>query len=207
MPAADSDLHSLVRVHNRGMNQTRSRIEIQQHSESSYAPRTQVNASRAGLTVAFAVDYSTAGERLTKKMAGIRYASIPLEGEPLEAARLLYRSLRVHDARSLNIAGNGIYTLASSWTQASVNQWVYDVLAIVHQHWPLESIRSGGQTGVDIAGLVAGYALGVERVTALLPHGYIQRGADGVDREHTAQEIRVQIEQGASELDTTRKTA
>ena len=49
---------------------------------SSYAPRTQVNASSADLTVAFATDYATAGERLTMKMAGYRYVAVPLELDP-----------------------------------------------------------------------------------------------------------------------------
>lgn len=116
---------------------------------------------------------------------------------PLEAARLLYKALRFHNAKTLNIAGNGIYTLQESCAQEALNQWLFDVISIVHRHWPLAAVRSGGQTGVDLAGLVAAYALGVWRVISLLPRGYVQRGADKVDREHTTKQIRAQIVQSS----------
>jgi len=175
-------------------------LQVLQHRESSYAPRTAENAARAQLTVAFAQDFSTPGERLTKKMAGTKYVAISLDLQPIEAARLLYKGLRLHQAQVLNIAGNGIYTLQPKWTQASLNLWVYQVLALVHKHWPLDSVRSGGQTGADLAGLAAGYACGVRKVTALLPHGYIQRGDDGQDRQNSQADIRNQILTGAMEL-------
>lgn len=175
-------------------------LQVLQHKSSSYSPRTAENALGADLTVAFAQDYSTAGERLTKKMAGAKFVAVPLGQPPVEAARLLYKALKYHDARVLNVAGNGIYTLQANWTQSSLNQWVYQVLALVHKHWPLETVRSGCQTGADLAGLVAAYACGVRKVIALLPHGFIQRGADGIDREHSQSEIREQILAGARAL-------
>jgi hypothetical protein len=193
-------LRITISVQNRIMNTQTPILDIRQHAEPTYAPRTHVNAACAELTVAFAVDYSSHGERLTKKMAGDRYVAIPLEGEPIDAARILYKNLRGRGARTLNIAGNGIYTLKPTWTQSAVNRWVFEVISLVHQHWPLDSVRSGGQTGVDLAGLVAAHAAGVPRIYALLPNGFIQRGMDKVDRPHTADEIRAQIEQGSAEL-------
>ena len=172
-------------------------LTIQAHSSASYAPRTHANAHAADLTVAMAVDFSTAGERLTHKAAGDRYLGIPLGGDPIVAARKLYSELRRRSASPLNVAGNGIYTLSrAGWSQEHVNQWVYAVLATVASHWPLSLVRSGGQTGVDIAGLAAAHALGLNSL-ALLPDGYIQRFEDKVDRPHSADAIRTQIERYA----------
>ena len=176
-------------------------LTVQEHTSSSYAPRTYANALNADLTVAFAVDFTTAGERLTHKAAQARYHAIPLAGEPIVAARSLYRAMRLHNARTLNIAGNGIYTLSQvgSWSQESVNQWVFAVLQKVAAHWPLTHVRSGGQTGVDIAGVAAAHALGLDAL-ALLPRGYRQRHTDKRDREHSQAEIHAQIEHYAKQL-------
>lgn len=176
-------------------------LTIQAHSSASYAPRTYANAQDSDLTVALAVDFSTAGERLTHKAAGDRYLGLLLGGDPIAAARRLYVELRRRDVRHLNIAGNGIYTLAKGgWSQGQVNQWLYQMLGAIAPHWPLRLVRSGGQTGVDIAGLVAAHALGLDTL-ALLPSGYLQRGEDGVDRSHAEGEIRALIECYARLLD------
>lgn len=45
-------------------------LTILEHKSSSYAPRTYENAAKADVTIAIAVDYNTAGERLTHKAAG-----------------------------------------------------------------------------------------------------------------------------------------
>ncbi len=183
-----------------------TKIEVIEHPSPSYSPRTYANAKSADLTVAFAVDFTTAGEKLTHKAAGDRYVGIPLSEDPIQAARLLYKALRDRDAHSLNVAGNGIYTLAKhGWTQARTNDYVHAVLAKVHEHWPLKHVRSGGQTGVDIAGVTAAFALGID-VTALLPKGFVQRAADKIDRQMTADNIRLQIEAGADSLSPIKAT-
>lgn len=158
-----------------------------------YRPRTLRNAELADATVAFAVDFTTAGERLTRKAAGARYVAIPLGGSDIEAARMLYRHLRALNAKTLNVAGNGIYTLDKfGWSQEGANTWVCRVIGTVHQHWPITGIRSGGQTGIDVAGLVAAVALGIP-ATGYFPDGFLQRGADGIDVEHTERDVRESI--------------
>jgi hypothetical protein len=175
-------------------------LTVEEHSSSSYSPRTYANAKGADLTVAFAVDFSTAGERLTHKAAGDRYLGIALEGCPIVAARRLFAELRARNAKTLNVAGNGIYTLAKAgWSQEQVNAWVFEALAKIAEHWPLTLVRSGGQTGVDIAGVAAAHALGLDAL-ALLPAGCIQRFEDQVDRPHSQHEIRGQIERYAQLL-------
>lgn len=172
-------------------------VEIHEHSSPKYGPRTFVNAKSADLTVAFAVDFTTAGERLTHRAAADRYVGIPMALPAIEAARELYRVLKRTGARRINIAGNGIHILHQhGWQQDQVNAWLQAVLAPVQEHWGLAHVRSGGQTGVDMAGVIAAYALGVD-VTLLLPKGYLQRGTDKRDRPHTRDEIVQQLQGGA----------
>lgn len=165
-------------------------LTIQEHSSPKYSPRTYANAKIADLTVAFAVDFNTAGEKCTHKAAGDRYVSIDiLRASPVEAARVLWKHCRRWEVQTLNIAGNGIYTLANhDWTQDRINQYVYDVLAILTKYLPILKIVSGAQTGVDIAGLVAAYKLGIPCV-GTLPKGFIQRDFSGLDREHPKEQI------------------
>ena len=173
-------------------------LTIVEHSSSSYGPRTFHNANYAGLTVAIAADFTTAGERLTHKAAKDKYVAIPINTQPIEAARKLYHALKKHNTRILNVAGNGIYTLAQhGWEQYEVNDLVYSILAKVHQYWKIDEVVSGGQTGVDIAGIIAATALGI-KATATLPKGFIQRADDKVDRQHTREQIEERVLEAAS---------
>jgi Circularly permutated YpsA SLOG family len=179
------------------------KLEILEHESSSYAPRTAVNAKVADATLAFAVDYNSAGERLTKRMAGEHYLAVPLsrdQGDVLVQARRVFRFVRAGNYRALNIAGNSIATLSSlGWTQADVNEFVWRVLKQVHAHWPFVCLRSGGQTGADVAGAVAAVALSVP-ATVLFPKGLLQRTSDGVDVLRTRDFVEQQIVRGAEQL-------
>lgn len=180
----------------------RPAIELKAHADSGYAARTGENARGAGLTVAFAEDFTTAGERLTRKMAGARFVAIPLRQHKDKAAQALLRAMHEHGATSLNVAGNGIYTLTEyGWTQAGVNQKVHAVLEQVHQVLPLTFIRSGGQTGVDTAGLVAGLVLNVP-VLGLYPQGFRRRLANGTDVPGTEASLTQELQAQAQELRT-----
>lgn len=168
---------------------------VQDYKSAQYTPRTYYNARVANLTVAFAVNFNTAGEKCTHNAASTTsYLAIPLAMEKIEAARSLYRKVKdIPDCKTLNIAGNGIYTLVKArWTQEDVNQYVYDVLKQVHIHHCFEKIVSGGQTGVDIAGIVAAVAIGIPAI-ATLPKGFIQRHEDGVDKQYSEEIVREQI--------------
>lgn len=168
-------------------------IEIIEHSSKSYAPRTWANAANSDVTIALAVDYTTAGERLTHKAAGDKYLALPIEDTWIDNARLLWHWIYPLDSRIINVAGNSIYTLKRQRiTQDAVNKYLLNVLEIVHKHTPIDKIISGGQTGVDIAGAWAGHKLGIP-VCVTLPKGLIQRHEDCNDREHTYEEIMKQI--------------
>lgn len=165
-------------------------IRIIENKSSSYAPRTYANAQAALITAAFAVDYYTAGEKLTMKAAGTRFIKLPLEVEKLrsdpesQAEMLLKRviSMRVRkNELTINIAGNGIYTLARhGWSQAMINDHITTVLAIVHEQFGIKHIYCGGQTGADIAGAVAARRLGID-ATVHMPRGLKQRTETGED--------------------------
>ena len=173
-----------------------ARLTLVAHRSASYAPRTRHNAATADLTLAFAVDFTTAGERLTRTAAAPRYEGLPLaiHDDPVMTARAVYRVVALQRrARVLNIAGNGLHTLACHGiTQEALNRWLYGVLAPVHMHHPFEALVSGGQTGVDTAGLVVALALGIPAV-GTLPKGFLRRSADGVDIECSEAALRAEL--------------
>lgn len=172
-----------------------SSFSVKEHKSASYAPRTYHNATTADLTVAFAVDFTTAGEKLTKKAANNKYIAIDTNMEPIEAARELYKACRKFDVKVLNVAGNGIYTYyKKGHDQQSVNHYVYDVISLVNQHWPLKGIISGGQSGVDLAGGVVAKYLGIP-CEMTYPKGFKMRFEDGRDVEMSEKEVLTLVDQ------------
>lgn len=168
-------------------------MKVFEHKSASYSPRTYENAGKADLTVAFAMDFKTAGEKCTHKAAGGNYVGCYFGADWIESARDLYRSCKALDVKTLNVAGNGAYTLGMyGLTQSEINLYVYRVLAQVHAHWPIELIVSGGQTGVDLAGGVAAELLGIP-CEMTLPKGFKQRNVDGKDIDNTEQGILGQV--------------
>ncbi|WP_199028904.1 putative molybdenum carrier protein [Ralstonia sp. ASV6] len=185
-----------------GSEYVRGALVVAAHRSSDYAPRTFHNAKAADATVAFAVDFASKGEILTKKAAEGRYLAVPLDlkREPEEAARLVFEHLKRLDARSLNVAGNSIKTLAKHGvTQQAANRWVFQVLEKVHEHRRIERVHCGGQTGVDLAGAVAGVALGIE-THVMMPAGFKQRGIDGKDRNSSQAEVESAIHKQVAAL-------
>lgn len=181
-------------------------LDIVAHAQRAYPPRTYENARAADLTIALALDYETAGERLTRKAAADRYLALPLTDDPLTSARRLWRTLTDLGAHPdthrpvLNIAGNGIYSLAKAgWTQSSLNAHLYAILSPVHQHIGFSQIVSGGQTGIDIAGGIAAHALGIP-VRMTLPAGFLQRSVDHRDVERTQGDIVAEVVAAAAVL-------
>lgn len=175
-------------------------LKVIAHSSPLYPPRTYQNARMADLTVAFAIEFQTAGERLTKQAAGERYIAIPLSLDVQVAVERLVAALRTHSAKTLNVAGNGIYSLEpKGWPQTRADEFVFNVLSKVIEQWPITKVISGGQTGIDLAGVTAAHALGID-AEATLPKGFVQRGLDNQDRTHTEIDIRAQIEAGVEQL-------
>jgi len=134
-----------------------------------------MNASRAHLTIAFAIDFESPGERLTRKVAGRRYQPVSLDQPASTAAVMVYHSIKNHNASVINIAGHSLPTLEKfGWNQEKINSYLYEIFKSVLSEIQIDQIISGGQTGVDIAGVVVAEALGIDAV-ATLPRGYLQR--------------------------------
>ena len=164
-------------------------LVVKEHSSPNYSPRTYYNAKSADITLAFAMDFNTAGEKLTKKASYPSYLSLDLREDWIVNARLVYKEVKSSGARTLNIAGNGIYTLSKyGMDQDAANKYVYDCLRKVHEYYALTKIYTGGQTGVDLAGAIAGYNLGID-TEVTLPKGFIMRFEDGKDISMTKEQV------------------
>lgn len=98
----------------------RNKIDFQEEPTSGYRMRTIKNAS-ADATFAFAIDFSTSGEKLTYQATvdqGKMYFPIPVSNLTQDKKDFIVSTavtaLNECGAKTLNIAGNGIATLAKS---------------------------------------------------------------------------------------------
>lgn len=158
-------------------------FEITEHHSRSYGPRTYYNAGYSDLTIAFAVNFNTAGEIMTEKASkgNIIQFQLTKDFDYLKAARELYKYMKQNYVRTVNIAGNGLATmLGYEVTQRMLNRWVYEILKLIVNHVGINFLRTGGQTGADTAGSVAAYLLDIPALITY-PNGYRQRLEDGSD--------------------------
>ena len=176
---------------------TSVKINFQEEPTSGYKNRTIKNAS-ADATIALAYDFTSAGEKLTKSSVlnqNKKYIplSIPRKTETSDVDNApiktivdsVVEKLNSVNATTLNIAGNGIYTMRDAgWNQEEVDVMTYRVLKGIVESPNLinkiVSIRSGGQTGFDEAGAKAGIKLGIP-TTILAPKGWKFRNESGTD--------------------------
>lgn len=139
-------------------------------STNSYAQRTKENADWSDITIAFAVNFNTAGELATKRSAGNKYVAVGLSSNNkgdisvnrnhLDNVVKKYRS--INKPIKLNIAGNGIYTFNKNTSQETINEKIQEAIEYLQSKGvQIESIRSGGQTGIDEAGIIAAQNLGI----------------------------------------------
>lgn len=120
---------------------TNSDIIFNQSSSENYNERTNINAN-ADVTIAFAMDFTTAGERVTKKyVENNNKLYIPIDMKNLKGVTVeeiankivndinkKYNSLFKRDI-SINIAGNGIYTFEKyNINQNRIDSFIYNVL-------------------------------------------------------------------------------
>lgn len=133
---------------------------------NSYPSRTRENANWSDITIALAQDFNTAGEKLTKRAAGNKYVSSVLAAESNDASEIaenLYNQIKTKgktDNLKINIAGNGIYSMKQS--QSYYNDLMTQILMELQDKGvTISEIRSGGQTGIDEAGIIAAQRLGI----------------------------------------------
>lgn len=180
-------------------------IIVQEHANSGFRDRTLFNAESGDVTLALAVDFETAGEKLTKRAAGDKYINFQLTDElsPIDVARGLYVFMKNRNAKTINIAGNGIYTLVKEGIdQAGINAFLCDAIEILHRNYPIERIYSGGQTGVDMAGAVVAKYLGIPALITY-PKDYLQRFEDNKDIAQTKESVEAQIDFWLEHLEKT----
>ncbi len=184
----DKDLFQ--KIINNYMEQ-RNKIDFQEEATSGYRMRTIKNAS-ADATFAFAIDFSTSGEKLTHSATvdqGKMYFPIPVSNLTQDKKDFIVSNavaaLNECGAKTLNIAGNGIYTMKGKYTQQEVDDLTFELLQAIltspYLETKIELIRSGGQTGFDEAGAKAGVKLGIPTLI-LAPKGWGFRDMSGIDQ-------------------------
>jgi len=153
-----------------------------------YKVRTIKNAS-ADVTIAMAIDFNSAGEKLTKQSVlfqGKKYIPIRLNTLQItdELVNNIIDSLNIIKAKTINIAGNGLYTFKGIYNQEQLDNYVYELLSKVLLSDKLitkiETIRSGGQTGIDESGAKASDELNITTIV-LAPLGWKFRDITGKD--------------------------
>lgn len=158
--------------------------------KGGYSYRTRLNCNSATVTIAVAVDFSTAGERLTKTASKGRYVALPYEKcKKLSFIKSLYEKINIappslfteSQGLSIHMAGNGVYTFTKHGIlQKEVDSKIYALLKHLHKKFGIVKIYSGGQTGVDLAGCRAALRLAIP-LEVNMPENYKIRDSEGVD--------------------------
>lgn len=141
-------------------------------SSDRYPVRTKENAEWSDITLALAIDFNTPGEKLTKKVAGNKYISSYPTGDLNYVIGELLNQIKNNNLPTnnikLNIAGNSINSLVKDeiesyfLSQEDVNNVVTEIIrGLINSGITISEIRSGGQTGIDEAGIIAAQRLGI----------------------------------------------
>lgn len=163
-------------------------LTFEEDKSYSYSNRTFLNA-KADITIAIAINFNTAGEKCTKNAVlkqGKIYLPIDysnIENILVEQIDKIVGIFNKHLVKTINIAGNGLYTFKNI-SQIEIDNKVYEFLKKIIEHKNLstkiELIRSGGQTGVDEAGIKAALKLNIPAYI-LAPKKWKFRLASGND--------------------------
>lgn len=168
--------------------------EIIEDDSLSYQSRTVKNAQWSDITLAFAVNPQSQGELETRDAAGGKFVGItlPVQGEAgtiqmddaaflKETAASVVSQIKERDdfqeinskGIRLNIAGNRLSVLMRNGiSQKMTDSFVEYVLrALADGGINVEEVRSGGQSGVDEAGIHAAQRIG-RSCSILCPKGY-----------------------------------
>ncbi len=164
-------------------------IDFQEDTDDGYVGRTIKNAS-ADVTIAIASNFDTAGEKLTKSSA-LKQGNvfIPIQLANIRTGELLMKSVDEISSTilslnkpsiTLNIAGNGMYTLRNTYlsTQKLTDFFIYtlikELIEKLSTNVTISMIRTGGQSGIDEAGAKAGVKNNIPTLV-LAPKGWRYR--------------------------------
>lgn len=167
-----------------GESTIRRTISFEESRATGYRERTIENVRSADITIQFAVDYNSAGERLTSKtVTELGKPSVRVDmNKPIDYAAIARRVAEIAGGRpiSINVAGNGIYTVQGKFSQQEFDSILEKALAEILKSTKITEVRSGGQTGADEAGVKAAAKLGI-KAKVLAPKGYKFRNIEGTD--------------------------
>lgn len=184
-------------------------VKLMEDNSISYQSRTEKNANWSDITLAIAENFNTAGELLTADAAGaeIEYENkVSKNGVTYSARKSIkkvqgkYLPIEISDNIKsmvnniinqindrnlpkenikLNIAGNSISNLKDK--QEQYDKLITEVIkALLDNGITISEIRSGGQTGIDEAGIKAAISLNIP-ASILAPRRFKYRGKDGHD--------------------------
>ena len=155
-------------------------ITFKEHHIVGYKART-IETAKADVTIAIAKDFTTAGEKCTKTCVPKSSLYLPVRWDMLHVVDLscVGHIKKLMYTESLNIAGNGIYTLRLPQVEVDERIFIFLKKVFAFTYKPA-IIWSGGQTGVDEAGLKAAVKLGIPAV-CIAPRGWLFRDISGRD--------------------------
>lgn len=156
-------------------------ISFVECKSAGYPARTAVNVKETDGTLMLAVDTSTPGEKLTRRLCEENkkpYLVVAITEDVKIASGVpsVTDWIKANGIATLNIAGNCITRFPQTVHQKDLNKLVVDLLTGTS----LVRIQTGGQTGVDEAGAMAGLKLGIQ-TKVVAPKGWVFRGRDGKD--------------------------
>lgn len=156
-------------------------------SSGDYPQRTKENAQWSDITLDLTETNKGSGgaNELTKRVAGNKYVHFQLHdsGETSSDPDAIFASIKEAGLPTtdikLNIAGSEIGRLKH--TQEEYNNEVERLIkGLLDLGVTISEIRSGGQTGIDEAGIIAAQKLGI-KWSVNAPNGFKFRTEDGTD--------------------------
>lgn len=166
-------------------------MDVTDISSPDYSTRTKKNIDSSDVTIALASNFDIPGERLTARLASEahKYTKGNIDNDDLsanaakETANKLIAQFKNMGFTSgvVNIAGNGLYDFPLNVSQEQLDEYVKEVIRnIINKGFKITGIRSGGQTGVDEAGIKAAIKLGIPYQMAITKDfAYIERSNTG----------------------------
>ena len=152
----------------------------------SYSKRTRYNCKTADVTLAIASDFNSAGEILTFTSAKPRIYQMSIYDyleEPEIEVEEFCKKFRTCFSDTVHLAGNGAKTLYKLWGakyQNKADRLVYSILKKATETITITKVYSGGQTGIDEAGVKAALRLDIP-VEVNMPNRYKIRDCMGKD--------------------------
>jgi hypothetical protein len=176
-------------------------IELNCTQSKLYRERTKINARESDLTLYFHhPSHANSKGRILTEEHSVLFYPIELPVRNLDAVvNDIVARLQSIPFPIVNIAGNAIYRFPVEVSQQKINEQIYDVLSAVSKRKRIFQLRSGGQTGADWGGIVAGALLEIP-IHALFPEGFRQRNRARKDIVRTAAQIFELIVEDAENL-------